>query len=114
MKQSRFFCEHCGAEVERSAKQCSSCGKFFSSILCPSCGFSGEEFLFDRGCPVCGYSSSGKGAEKTGTRGPGRIGGSKKRNGDAAGALPWWVYVLTALAVSAVLFVFIFRAVWSL
>jgi predicted RNA-binding Zn-ribbon protein involved in translation (DUF1610 family) len=99
MKQARFFCENCGAEAARDAKQCQKCGKFFSSILCPSCGFSGEEFLFDRGCPVCGYSTP----EKPGSAKP-----SRSRTGEAAGALPWWVYALTLCAFLAVAAAFFF------
>jgi predicted RNA-binding Zn-ribbon protein involved in translation (DUF1610 family) len=94
MKRARFFCENCGAEVGRNAKQCPKCGKLFSSILCPSCGFSGEEFLFDKGCPLCGYSAPGS----TSPEKPKKAG-----SGEAAGALPWWVYALTLLALAGVL-----------
>ncbi|MDR1178146.1 MAG: zinc ribbon domain-containing protein [Spirochaetaceae bacterium] len=104
MKRARFFCEHCGAEVGRNAKQCPKCGNFFSSILCPSCGFSGGEFLFDKGCPVCGYSAPESGGQGSTSPGSGGAGKSKKAaSGEAAGALPWWVYALTALALAGVL-----------
>ena len=91
MKSSpRFFCEHCGAEVLRSARRCVSCGRMFSSVLCPKCGFSGAEGLFSAGCPVCGYSAPSRGA------------GVEPRppSPEAAvpvGALPVWVYALTVL-----------------
>jgi predicted RNA-binding Zn-ribbon protein involved in translation (DUF1610 family) len=110
MKGAHFFCENCGAEVARDAKRCQTCGKFFSSIRCPSCGFAGEEFLFDQGCPVCGYSApenAGQGAAKSAAF------GASRRTGKAAGALPWWVYALTALAVSLVFVVFFWFSVLS-
>lgn len=50
-----FYCQHCGAKVSRSATRCSQCGRLFGAVLCPRCGFSGEESLFARGCPSCGY-----------------------------------------------------------
>jgi predicted RNA-binding Zn-ribbon protein involved in translation (DUF1610 family) len=104
MSGPRFFCENCGAEVPRSAKSCPQCGRSFASVRCPSCDFVGEEFLFAGGCPVCGYSSAG-------SRGPGpspKAPLPPKR--EAAGALPPWVYILTALAllgVGALLFFFL-------
>ncbi|MDR1429829.1 MAG: zinc-ribbon domain-containing protein [Spirochaetaceae bacterium] len=104
MKRARFFCENCGAEVGRNAKQCPKCGKLFASILCPSCGFSGEEFLFDQGCPVCGYSAPGRsGPEKPKKAKSGEAAGPR----EAMGALPWWVYVLTALALAGMFAAFL-------
>jgi hypothetical protein len=88
----RFFCEHCGAEVPRDAKNCPRCGRYFLSVKCPACGFVGAEGLFGDGCPVCGYSD------------PGRGGGGKTPPGrEAAGALPLWVYAVTLTAFLAVL-----------
>ncbi|MDR0486871.1 MAG: zinc-ribbon domain-containing protein, partial [Treponema sp.] len=54
----RFFCDNCGCEVEDNAKACPRCGRIFTSVRCPSCGYSGEEKLFANGCPKCGYSAS--------------------------------------------------------
>jgi predicted RNA-binding Zn-ribbon protein involved in translation (DUF1610 family) len=53
--KARFFCESCGAEVAHSAKSCPSCGKTFTAIRCPRCGFEGGARQFARGCPECGY-----------------------------------------------------------
>ena len=93
-KNPLFFCESCGAEVPRNAKNCPKCGRYFASVLCPACGFAGDVELFKEGCPVCGYSSNGK------------AGGSSLRNGKeikkAAGALPFWVYILTILAFAGI------------
>jgi uncharacterized membrane protein YvbJ len=91
----RFFCENCGAEVPRNAKNCPKCGRFFASVKCPSCGFTGEEALFKGGCPVCGYSTAG-----------GKIlpwPDEKKAKKTAAGSLPVWVYVAAVLALVSVL-----------
>ncbi|MDR0540395.1 MAG: zinc-ribbon domain-containing protein [Spirochaetaceae bacterium] len=57
-KQPRFFCDNCGAEVPKTANSCPRCGRFFASIRCPKCGFSGgNDTAFSNGCPRCGYSS---------------------------------------------------------
>jgi predicted RNA-binding Zn-ribbon protein involved in translation (DUF1610 family) len=89
----RFFCEHCGAEVSRDAKNCPRCGRFFASVKCPSCGFVGAEELFQNGCPICGYSTSPDG----------RAVNSNLTKGETAGALPSWVYLITLAALIAVL-----------
>jgi hypothetical protein len=59
MGRSRFFCENCGAEVRPDAKVCPKCGRFFSAVRCPNCGYTGEGREFLHGCPSCGYSGSG-------------------------------------------------------
>lgn len=53
--KARFFCESCGAEVRHSEKICPSCGKTFTAVRCPRCGFEGMSREFARGCPGCGY-----------------------------------------------------------
>jgi hypothetical protein len=93
MKKPHFFCESCGAEAPRDAKQCPACGRYFSSIRCPSCGFTGEEALFREGCPVCGYGAPAPPAQ--GRR-------EKPDKPIPAGALPPWVYILSAAALAAV------------
>jgi predicted RNA-binding Zn-ribbon protein involved in translation (DUF1610 family) len=93
MGRPRFFCENCGAEVPRNAKSCPRCGRFFASIKCPSCGFTGEAGLFSGGCPVCGYSAPSR---KNGE--PPAETSVKKETG----VLPVWVYIVTLLALLAV------------
>lgn len=89
--QPRFFCESCDAEVPRDAVSCPSCGRYFASVRCPKCGFIGEEALFRGGCPICGYSTGKPSREKNdGSKGT----LSEKK---PSGALPVWVYILTAL-----------------
>jgi predicted RNA-binding Zn-ribbon protein involved in translation (DUF1610 family) len=56
-KKPRFFCDGCGTEVAANAERCPHCGKFFASIRCPKCGFTGDTDTFGKGCPVCGYSA---------------------------------------------------------
>ncbi|MDR0685640.1 MAG: hypothetical protein LBF83_11015 [Spirochaetaceae bacterium] len=56
-KKPRFFCDGCGTEVASNTDSCPRCGKFFASIRCPRCGFSGDADTFSRGCPACGYSA---------------------------------------------------------
>jgi len=95
-KSPRFFCESCGAEVPRDAKNCPKCGRYFASVRCPACDFIGEEALFKGGCPVCGYSSGASAESAGGLRG---FPESKK----PTGSLPFWVYILTAAAFTGVL-----------
>jgi hypothetical protein len=53
--KARFFCESCGAEVRHSETVCPSCGKTFTAVRCPRCGFEGGAKQFARGCHGCGY-----------------------------------------------------------
>ena len=53
--KARFFCESCGAEVRHSERTCPACGRTFTAVRCPRCGFEGGAKQFARGCPECGY-----------------------------------------------------------
>ena len=97
-KKPHFFCESCGAEVPKYAKNCPSCGSAFASVRCPACDFSGEESLFNNGCPSCGYSSKKEERESENYL-PDLPAEGKK----PAGALSVWVYVLTAAVFTAIL-----------
>jgi predicted RNA-binding Zn-ribbon protein involved in translation (DUF1610 family) len=101
MKQPRFYCENCGAEVSRDAKHCPHCGESFASVRCSACGFTGGEVLFRSGCPVCGYSPP---AERVDPAFP----AAPLPREDGAGSLPVWVYVVTGIALLAVGIVFFF------
>jgi uncharacterized membrane protein YvbJ len=103
-RSPRFFCENCGAEVDRNAKSCPQCGRYFASVRCPACGFTGAEEIFAGGCPVCGYSApaSGTGENPAGRRGS----ETKKPPRIAAGALPFWVYLITIFFLLCVFFAF--------
>jgi hypothetical protein len=94
----RFFCEHCGKEVPREAEKCASCGRYFSSVRCPKCGFAGAQNLFSDGCPVCAYSAPPP---------PGRDAGEapfqERLPALPAGTLPSWVYLVTLAALAAVI-----------
>lgn len=62
----KFFCDNCGTKVKKDALRCPKCGRYFRSVKCPECGFSGSPGLFNDGCPSCGYA-----AEKIGSEFPG-------------------------------------------
>jgi predicted RNA-binding Zn-ribbon protein involved in translation (DUF1610 family) len=98
-KKPRFFCDNCGAEVAMSAKNCPRCGRFFASVRCPKCGFSGKDEDFVRGCPACGYSAA---PDKAGGARPLYVppGGRPK---EPPGALPFWLYLFAALTLICVL-----------
>lgn len=109
-RKPKYFCESCGAEVPRNARVCPGCGRYFSSVLCPACGFAGAAELFADGCPVCGYSSSASPAEAGAlsfrkddsrrSRGHRRVPRrAEGRDVLPAGALPLWVYIATLAAV---------------
>ena len=57
----KYYCESCGKPVPETAHSCPFCGKNFTSVKCPVCGFSGNEKDFADGCPGCGYLSDPKG-----------------------------------------------------
>ena len=102
----RFFCDNCGTEVPRNAKSCPKCGRQFSSVLCPSCGFAGEERQFKEGCPVCGYSSKAPPYKKGGDYGDFPTDSSESKM--SAGPLPLWAYILTAAIFTAVMAALVF------
>jgi RNA polymerase subunit RPABC4/transcription elongation factor Spt4 len=90
-KKPRFFCDNCGYEVDRDAKACAHCGRFFASVRCPSCGYTSSEKAFSNGCPSCGYSAppAARPAEQPEQTLPAR-------------PLPLWVYILSICAFIAV------------
>ena len=54
-----YFCENCGSEVGANARFCPKCGRFFSSVRCPKCGYTGATTAFKNGCPKCHYAMNG-------------------------------------------------------
>jgi hypothetical protein len=79
--KARFFCESCGAEVSHSQKVCPSCGRTFTAVKCPKCGFEGGAKQFARGCPQCGYLNVlPPNAGATGARGGGAKSGSRVKS----------------------------------
>lgn len=92
MKTLRYYCEHCGREVRRDAVVCPYCGRFFTSVKCPKCGYSGRVEEFRRGCPVCGSTDALNPAPEPFKPPP-----------QAVGPLPLWVYVAVGLALILIL-----------
>lgn len=90
MKKPRYYCERCGAEVRKDARICPRCGRFFSSVKCPRCGYVGEADDFTAGCPVCGYADSANAAPE-----------SIRDLPPSAPPPPWWAYPLAAGAILA-------------
>ena len=102
MKKPKFYCDNCGTEVKNGTSACPHCGRFFSSVRCPACGFSGDDKLFFKGCPACGYSAPG-------SRGGVRKKQSKNKFLDVAvGSLPFWIYLFSAAAFIGVIVWLIF------
>ena len=114
-KQPKFFCENCNAEVRREAVLCPHCGRFFASVRCPACGFTGIHKEFKDGCPSCGYAFTpdAQDHKKTNTK---KIKKKKlwfaRYTGHEADAhtdidpLPLWVYGLVLLLCAALASIF--------
>jgi hypothetical protein len=91
-----------------AAASCPRCGRFFASVRCPKCGFSGKDEDFAQGCPVCGYSTPPTGAFSStapGKPGPARAGKipPKGKGGGETGPLSLWIYLLASLILICVL-----------
>ena len=117
-RNPKFFCENCNAEVRRDAMICPHCGRFFASVRCPACSFTGTHKEFKNGCPSCGYAinSDGESVQKTTavqkksvkTKKLRRKGRKKQRRSDAD-PLPLWIYGLVfslAAVLAAVFFLY--------
>jgi len=89
---ARFFCDNCGTEVKRNAVRCTKCGRYFAFVRCPQCGFTGEEGLFSKGCPVCGYCTTEQN----------NVPPVQPPPMTAAGKLPLWVYIVVVLGLAVV------------
>jgi hypothetical protein len=88
-----------------SAKSCPACGRFFASVRCPQCGFTGKDEDFARGCPVCGYSTppaAGR-AGPVAPAGPGKPAANPGPPRKPGFTLPFWLYLVAALALICVL-----------
>ncbi len=93
MKRPRYFCEHCGLEVRKNAKICPRCGRFFSSVKCPRCGYTGQAEDFESGCPVCGYAEAANAAPEPALPPP-----------VVAPPPPRWAYALALLVLACLVF----------
>ena len=111
-KQPKFFCENCNAEVRRDAMICPHCGRFFASVRCPSCGFTGTHKEFKDGCPSCGYAFTpdAQDHKKTNTKKKKfRIARYTGREGNMhtdADPLPLWIYGVVLLLCAALASIF--------
>jgi predicted RNA-binding Zn-ribbon protein involved in translation (DUF1610 family) len=88
----RFFCDLCGTEVPRNTIRCPTCGRYFTAIQCPRCGYRGEEKDFAEGCPQCGYMKIPRadGSARAGSAGSRAKGKARRRRRTAvqSGAAP--------------------------
>lgn len=80
--------------MARDAASCPGCGRFFSAVKCPRCGFSAPASSFKAGCPVCGYSQPPVPAEAS-------LGRRDQPEGGPAAPLPVWVWLAALAALAA-------------
>ncbi|MFW5694566.1 MAG: zinc ribbon domain-containing protein [Alkalispirochaeta sp.] len=93
----KFYCEHCGQEVNEQDEVCSHCGAFFVAIKCPRCGYRDKQHRFHNGCPQCGFLS-----QSAGTSDQWEHVGRTPVAGSQRSPMPSWLFwiVLGALAAS--------------
>lgn len=53
--KAHYFCDFCGEEVPANTTRCPKCGKIFTAVKCPECGYMGRAEDFNSGCPSCSY-----------------------------------------------------------
>jgi Double zinc ribbon len=92
-RRPHYYCEGCGAEVRKDARVCPRCGRFFSSVKCPRCGYVGQADDFVRGCPTCGYAEA-----------PNASPDPIRPLPPEALPLPWWAFVAAAVVIVALVF----------
>ena len=85
----RYFCDLCGTEVPKNTIRCPNCGRYFTAIQCPRCGYRGEEKDFSQGCPKCGYMKISRPSGSVDERRAPRVAGrrkdrSRRKRSDAA------------------------------
>jgi predicted RNA-binding Zn-ribbon protein involved in translation (DUF1610 family) len=100
-KKPRFFCDNCGYEVGSDVKTCPYFGRYFASVRCPKCDYSGPDKMFLNGCPMCGYSAAAPKPEKTAPKA--RKKRAKKPHHHHAEPLPAWAYIVSFLILFLVL-----------
>jgi DNA-directed RNA polymerase subunit RPC12/RpoP len=122
----RYFCDLCGTEVPKNTVRCPSCGRYFTAIQCPRCGYRGEDRDFAQGCPQCGYMKisrpsggteggpvrrksrrSEKRRRQGGTAAPAAGGSQLRRQTPPAPSAPVGVYRLIGIVLSLILIVLI-------
>lgn len=99
----KFFCENCGKEVRKNASFCPHCGKFFASVRCPVCNYTGIASRFGNGCPRCGYALKRENEKGEEEKKDTRLSQTTYYNG-----LPTWIYAMVFAVFLGVVFLFFF------
>jgi predicted RNA-binding Zn-ribbon protein involved in translation (DUF1610 family) len=102
-KPAKFFCENCGAEVPQNAKFCKKCGRFFTSVKCPRCSYTGPVSAFIDGCPNCGYAEREKNSMLHHISFFSASYFKKRKKSEPDNTLPVWIYIITAGILAVVL-----------
>ena len=100
-KKAKYFCENCGAEVASNARFCPKCGKFFSSVRCPQCGFTGDVKTFINGCPQCGYAMTPIGTDTKKDK--------KKAKEQTSEDAPAWLFILCIIILIIIVSIILFK-----
>ncbi len=55
----KYYCETCGNKVPKDVDICPHCGRYFTAVKCPVCGYEGNANTFVTGCPRCSHLADG-------------------------------------------------------
>ncbi|MCK5197101.1 MAG: zinc-ribbon domain-containing protein [Spirochaetales bacterium] len=105
MNTPSFFCENCGREVSDRMEVCPGCGQEFSSVRCPTCGFTGKPELFKKSCPECGYVGEDVIDKTRGSKLVKSESNEFKNSRESENHLPYWLYkVLIGILVIIIIY----------
>jgi len=95
--KTRYFCDFCGEEVPANTPRCPRCGKIFTAVKCPKCGYMGKADDFNSGCPSCSYLIDKEELDK-----------EELKPVEKAPPFKPWIYRAALFALAALLFFLLF------
>jgi hypothetical protein len=108
-----FYCENCSREVSSGMNVCPGCGQEFSSVRCPSCGFTGAPELFKKSCPRCGYVGEDVIDKTPGSKLVKSESNESKNSRKSGNHLPSWLYRLL-IGILVIIIIYLVRVYFLL